>query len=427
LLLLPQPQYARRPGTITHSAMPLPPADTKNPAQIDLSRAYATLGQPPLHSTSIHPQTRVVTVQLAARETLSEMLIEAGIQPGEAFTALAAMDRIFPVRSAKPGLKLSLQLSLDKEKGEDKGSATLDALYGKTDFSALVIVRRIGRQRYQAEQVNLATQTHTQLAKGTIDASLYLSAEARGMPAATLISLIKALSYRVDFQREIRPGDTFKALYQTEIASDGAAQNGAITYAELALRNRVEKLYRFTHPKTHRTDYFDATGESMRRLLMRTPIDGARLTSGFGKRRHPVLGYVKNHQGVDFGAPTGTPIYAAGDGVIARASPYGSYGNYIRIKHPRGFQTAYAHLSRFARGLRTGRRVSQGDVIGYVGATGRVTGPHLHYEVYRGKKRVNPMRLDLPTGEVLEGIALEAFRAHIAQVDAQLVGETAAQ
>ncbi|HYH22542.1 MAG TPA: M23 family metallopeptidase, partial [Azospirillum sp.] len=162
---------------------------------------------------------------------------------------------------------------------------------------------------------------------------------------------------------------------------------------------------------------YNRDGESIRRALLRTPIDGAKLTSGFGMRHHPILGYSKMHKGMDFGAPTGTPIYAAGNGVVEQAGGNGAYGNYVRIRHNTEVSTAYAHLSRFAKGLKRGARVEQGDVIGFVGSTGRSTGPHLHYEVLKAGHQVNPKAIDLPTGEKLAGRELQAFQQTVRNLD----------
>lgn len=375
----------------------------------DLRSVFAHLQTQAKDRAKSQPHQNIISLTLKRKETLSDALLAAGISAQQSFTALQSLSTIYNVRRARPGLAITVAMH--------PGSGALQTLQLKLDYNTLALVARQTEAEFLAERLSLETEHKTHTVSATIPDSLYLAAERENMPAATILSLIRALSYRVDFQRDIRAGDRFKAMYAQDFASDGAIQDGAVLYAELDLGDRVERLYRFEHPKTGREDYFDATGESMRRLLMRTPIDGARLTSGFGKRRHPVLGYVKSHQGVDFGAPTGTPIYAAGDGVIERANRFGSYGNYVRIKHARGYKTAYAHLSKFAKGMKPGRRVRQGQVIGYVGATGRVTGAHLHYEVHKDKKRVNPMRLDLPTGEVLSGAALKAFQAHKANID----------
>jgi murein DD-endopeptidase MepM/ murein hydrolase activator NlpD len=184
-------------------------------------------------------------------------------------------------------------------------------------------------------------------------------------------------------------------------------------------RTKEKGYYRFAAANGGaRVDYFDSKGESAKRLLMKTPVDGARLSSGFGRRRHPISGYTKQHKGVDFAAPRGTPIKAAGDGVVERADRYGGYGNYVRIRHGMGFKTAYAHLSGFAKGMRAGKRVEQGDVIGYVGSTGASTGPHLHYEVLEKNRHVNPQNLKVATGVSLAGAELEKFRTARDALDA---------
>jgi len=175
-------------------------------------------------------------------------------------------------------------------------------------------------------------------------------------------------------------------------------------------------LYRFEGANGD-VEYFDQTGQSVKKPLMKTPIDGARITSKFGFRRHPVLGYNKMHKGIDFGAPRGTPIYAAGDGVVQKAGKFSSYGNYVRIKHRAGLETAYAHLNGFKAGVKAGSRVKQGQVIGYVGTTGRSTGPHLHYEIMMNGKQVNPASVKLAGGRSLSGKELKAFKSNVSKLD----------
>jgi murein DD-endopeptidase MepM/ murein hydrolase activator NlpD len=180
------------------------------------------------------------------------------------------------------------------------------------------------------------------------------------------------------------------------------------------------ELYRYK-TRDGVVDYFNRQGESIRKALLRTPIDGARVSSSFGMRRHPVLGFSKLHAGMDFAAPGGTPIFAAGDGIIEEVGRKGSYGNYIRIKHNQQFSTAYAHLSKFGQEMRRGGRVQQGDIIGYVGSTGRSTGPHLHYEVLQSGRQINPMAVDLPTGIALKGRELAEFQRHVAQLNREFL------
>ena len=199
----------------------------------------------------------------------------------------------------------------------------------------------------------------------------------------------------------------------------GFARWGEILYAKLTLSGKPLRLYRYKS-KRHGVEYFDERGRSAQKALMKTPINGARLSSGYGRRRHPILGYTKIHRGVDFAAPRGTPIYAAGNGVISYAGRKGAYGNFITIRHNGHYSTAYAHLRNFKRGVRRGRRVTQGQIIGYVGSTGRSTGPHLHYEIHVNGRKTNPLRLKLPSGRNLKGAELRHFAQIFNDIDSRL-------
>ena len=233
---------------------------------------------------------------------------------------------------------------------------------------------------------------------GEINSSLYLAATNAGMPIPVLMEVVKLYSFDVDFQREIKRGDTFEVLYQLQHNKSGdLVSSGPVLRAVLSLDGERLPLYRFEYEKGY-FDYFDSDASSVKKALMRTPLDGARISSGFGKRKHPVLGYTKMHKGVDFAAPRNTPIFAAGDGIIELARKNGSYGNYIRIRHNTDYKTAYAHLASFGRNVSEGKRIKQGDVIGYVGTTGRSTGPHLHYEIIFRNKQVNPLKVRMPKG-----------------------------
>ncbi len=233
-----------------------------------------------------------------------------------------------------------------------------------------------------------------------------------------LIQLIRIFSFDLDFQRDIQPGDQFEVLYDAKLEEDGSlAKSGDVLYAAMTLSGKRTELYGYT-PKSGVSDFFDAKGHSVRKTLMRTPVDGARLTSGFGIRVHPILGYTRLHKGNDFAAPRGTPVYAAGDGTIRTAGRKGSLGNYVRIRHNATYETAYAHMDRIAKGIRPGTRVKQGQVIGYVGSTGRSTGAHLHYEVLVNGTQVNPTKVKLASGEKLKGTDLEQFTDQSAEIDA---------
>jgi murein DD-endopeptidase MepM/ murein hydrolase activator NlpD len=225
----------------------------------------------------------------------------------------------------------------------------------------------------------------------------------------------------VDFQREIQPGDSFEIYFDRY--EDGKGQTvkaGPLLYAGLTLSGQPHHLYLYTAKDDGSADYYDEKGQSVRKALLKTPIDGAKITSGFGNRMHPILGYTKMHKGLDFGAAKGTPIHAAGDGTIEMAGPNSSYGNYVRIRHTGSYSTAYAHMSGFGSGIRVGARVRQGDVIGYVGTTGRSTGPHLHYEVLKDAKQVDPRGIKMPTGRQLAGKELDSFKTAMSDMKSHM-------
>jgi murein DD-endopeptidase MepM/ murein hydrolase activator NlpD len=252
---------------------------------------------------------------------------------------------------------------------------------------------------------------------GSIKSSLYLSAIKAGVPNPVLMELIRIYSWDVDFQRGINNGDRFEVLFEKLFTEDGKfARYGKVLYGNLILQGKSNSLYRYKTTEGL-IDYFDAKGQSARKALMRTPINGARLSSGFGKRRHPILGYTKFHRGIDFAAPRGTPIYAAGSGTVVNIGRNGAYGKYIRIRHGAGFETAYAHLSRFNRKKRRGTRVKQGEIIGFVGSTGRSTGPHLHFEILKNRRQINPLKLKLPSGKKLSGKELKLFHSFRVKLD----------
>jgi len=204
------------------------------------------------------------------------------------------------------------------------------------------------------------------------------------------------------------------------------AKTGNISVAEMVLSGQKIRLHRYK-AKDGFVDYYSATGQSVRKALLRTPIDGARISSGFGRRRHPILGYTRMHKGLDFAARRGTPIYAAGDGVVDFAGRKGGYGKYVRIRHTGTYKTAYAHMHRYGKGVRTGRRVRQGQIIGYVGSTGRSTGPHLHYEVHKNGRQVNPRSIKLPSGRKLKGRELTAFKTYRVELDRDYAALTQSQ
>ena len=246
------------------------------------------------------------------------------------------------------------------------------------------------------------------LKEGVIKSSLYKSATKENISPSIIIEFARLYGFQIDFQRDIRKNDTFQIVYETFIDENGKVfENGNIIYANLILRGQYNQLYYF--PKKNYDGHYDENGKSVKKALMKTPINGARLSSSFGMRKHPILGYNKMHRGTDFAAPEGTPIMASGDGVIIKAGWCGGGGNCVKIRHNKTYQTIYAHMKNFSNISIPGNRVKQGQVIGYVGSTGLSTGPHLHYEVIENGKKINSQLLKLPPGKSLEGTNRQQF------------------
>ncbi len=357
------------------------------------------------------------TVEVRRGDTLMALLVESGADPQEAHKAITALKKVYSPRKLKPGQAIHLAFSADAGADAEAAARLLSLRLQESPERDVQVARLAAEAGFVATTVKRPLSRELTGRRGRIESSLFVAGQKAGVPIPVMVELIRAFSFDVDFQREIWPGHGFELLYESYFDNAGTlAKTGDIHYAALILSGRHIELYRFT-PKSGRSDFFDATGQSARRTLMRTPIDGARISSGYGRRRHPVLGYNKMHRGTDFAAPPGTPIYAAGDGTIERAGPNRSYGRYIRIRHNSTYNTDYAHQRRIAKGVRRGRRVKQGQVIGYVGSTGRSTGPHLHYEVLINGRQVNPLKIRLPSGEKLKGENLEAFQAARAELE----------
>ena len=247
--------------------------------------------------------------------------------------------------------------------------------------------------------------------------SLYNSAVNLGIKPNIIIEFARLYGFQVDFQRDIWKDDSFQIIYEEYTNENNkVVDTGEIIFANLNLQNTDLQLYKYEYDK-NKIDYFDENGKSIKKTLMKTPINGARLSSSYGKRKHPILGYTKMHTGTDFAAPTGTPIMASGDGKVTKAGWCGGGGNCVKIKHNSTYQTVYAHMSKFGRGIKRGVRVKQGQIIGYVGSTGLSTGPHLHYEVIENGKKVNSQKLKLPSGKILKGEDRKKFEVSKIKID----------
>ena len=251
--------------------------------------------------------------------------------------------------------------------------------------------------------------------------SIYESLKKIDTPDEIIMEFVQLYSFDIDFQRDIRKGNKIKIFFEIYTDSqNNYIKSGNINFSEIILNDESYELYRFQSEGDEFVEYFNSDGKSATKALMKTPINGARLSSGFGMRKHPILGYNKKHQGVDFAAPTGTPIMAAGTGHIEFVGNNGGAGKYIRIKHLNGYKTSYSHLSKYASGIQKNVKVRQGQVIGYVGNTGLSTGPHLHYEVIFNGKRINPMKMKLPSGKQLKDKNLEIFLAEKERINAEV-------
>ncbi|MFN3232338.1 MAG: M23 family metallopeptidase [Alphaproteobacteria bacterium] len=387
-------------GTSTTSE---PVADSDEmPAVVDTEPLTAVAEAEPPAPEGVEPQ-RKATVKRG--DTMLDTLVRAGADRMEANSAVVALSKHFNMRRLRAGQ--DLELTFDSTE-----PSRLMKVRMQPDVEQAIVAERRDDGLYDAAMMTIQLKPVLARAEGRISDSLYMAMDRAGVPHGIIVDQINIFSWDVDFQREIQPGDAFEVFFERYVDESGQAmKNGNILYASMTLRGKKMELYRYTASDDNRTDYYHPDGQSVRKALLRTPIDGARLTSSFGKRRHPILGYTKMHKGADFGARTGTPVKAAGDGVVERASRFGGYGKYIRIRHTDDFKTAYAHLNGYAKGIKAGVRVNQGQIIGYVGSTGRSTGPHLHYEVLKKGKHINPQGLKLPNGRKLDGEQLMAFQA----------------
>lgn len=352
-------------------------------------------------------------LEIKTGDTIAGALQNMGLGGAEAYRAVKAMSKHYDPRMIKPGQAISVHL----QNGES--GLELTGLNMQLDAIREVSIDRDAQGRFIAILNQKDVILQVKAAKASIKTSLYGSAAQAGIPASVVAEMIRIYSYQVDFQRDIRQGDKVEILYEVYETEDGDfARYGDVLFANLAVGGKDLPVYRYSG-KDGDADYYRENGLSLKRTLMKTPVDGARMSSGFGMRRHPVLGYNKMHKGVDFAAPRGTPIYAAGKGVVEKAGRLGGYGNYIRIKHTGTLKTAYAHLHKFAKGIKSGVRVKQGQIIGYVGTTGRSTGPHLHFEVLKNGKQVNPKSIKSSAGEKLAGAKLKEFKGQMSDIKQQ--------
>jgi len=419
------------------------PADSKGYGSEGLKGASKTLSLAPMslgNSSVAHPGLSVTlpnvpmddvthrepkliyqSLRAGNGDTLAALLNRAGASNKDAHSAISAIKKHFNPRKFRKGQTVRIAYRPDAP-DTTTTAARIGSFQGfslRPDLTTEISVLRDDAGAFEPSVTDRPLTTSLARAEGVINSSLYVAGKKAGLPNSALAELIRAYSWDVDFQRDIRKGDGFQVMYERVSDEDGnLVKSDRIAFATLTLSGKPVSAYRFQDSDGH-VNYYNEKGLSARKALMRTPIDGARLSSGFGRRKHPILGYTKKHTGVDFAAPRGTPIYAAGNGTITYAGNKGGYGRYIQIRHNGTYATAYAHMKGFARGMRSGKRVSQGQVIGYVGTTGRSTGPHLHYEIIRNGRKTNPLRVKMPSGKKLAGAELKRFMKERGRIDRQ--------
>ena len=334
-------------------------------------------------------------------DTLSHAFSSIGVSEREVFGFINKLKTEFDPRKLKIGNKIKLYLNKENPKLVEGVALHLDKVRSIEVFK---IDNNYILNKYKEPIVVTFHKVSSE-----INNSLYISAKKAGLPIPVLMEVVKIYSFDVDFQREIKSGDAFEVLYQIHNNKSGEiVKIGPVLRSVLVLGGERLPLYRYEYEEDY-FEYFDSEANSAKKALMRTPLDGARISSVFGNRKHPILGYTKMHKGVDFAAPRNTPVFAAGDGIIEYAKRNGGYGKFIRIRHNSDYKTAYAHLDRYAKNIRVGTKVKQGDIIGYVGSTGRSTGPHLHYEIIFRNKQVNPLKIRMPKELKLDNQDYDSF------------------
>lgn len=365
-----------------------------------------------LFSAVIPLSAEELTLKIPRGSNLSFVLRDAGIPSGEISPVLKALSSHINLRKIRPSQEI--KIILDKEAAP--GEPALKQLTMETAYDEKVIVRHNG-WGFDAQLEKSELILVPRKAEGKIENSFYSDMAAKGVPGSKIMELFRHFSFDVDFQRDIREGDTFRILYLDFVdENDEIVKHGPIVFAELVTRGTPLSLYGFVTDE-HYYDFYNENGKSMRKTLLKTPVTNATISSTYGMRKNPIYGYENFHKGLDFAAPKNTPIIAAGSGIVERASWFDIYGNCVILRHTNGYKTLYAHMNSYGKGIKKGVRVSQGQVIGYVGSTGMSTGPHLHYEVHFNGKKINPASVKSPPERNLSEKELERFKKRKQEID----------
>ena len=350
---------------------------------------------------NLEPKYKKINHNIKSGETFDKILENYSIDKSEINKIKNSLKKKFDLN--KLNTKQKIQFSIDKTNNKIK-----DFIFQISNTQKVKLSRNFETDNFNETTLIIKLKKEIVYKENIILQSLYKSAIDQTIPANIIVSFASIYGFQVDFQRDIRKQDKFQIMYELYLNDKNEiVETGEILFANLKLSGQDNNLYYFDHDGSE--GHYDNNGKSVKKALMKTPINGARLSSPFGMRKHPIDGFNKMHRGTDFAAPMGTPIMASGDGIIKKAGWCGGGGNCVKIKHNSTYQTVYAHMSKFARGIKVGVRVKQGQTIGYVGSTGKSTGPHLHYEVIVNGKKVNSQKLKLPSGKILKGNERKLF------------------
>jgi murein DD-endopeptidase MepM/ murein hydrolase activator NlpD len=358
---------------------------------------------------NLEPKYKKIKHKIKSGETFDKILENYLVQKKEILEIKKALKK--KVNLNKLNTRQIIEFSLDKTNNQIS-----EFTFQISNKQKILLVRDNSGNTFNDEVISIKLNTKIIYKENLILQSLYKAATDEKIPANIIIEFARIYGFQVDFQRDIRKQDKFQIMYEVFLNDKNEIiETGEILFANLKLSGQDNGLYYFD--KEGSEGHYDKNGKSVKKALMKTPINGARLSSPFGMRKHPIDGYNKMHRGTDFAAPTGTPIMASGDGVVKKAGWCGGGGNCVKIRHNSTYQTVYAHMSKFARGIKAGIRVKQGQTIGYVGSTGKSTGPHLHYEVIVNGKKVNSQKLKLPSGKILKGKERKLFETNKIKLD----------
>ena len=361
-------------------------------------------------------------------DTVASILRDQGATPEEAKAIAATLGARGRDGGLKEGLKLRILMAPAGPTPGARSQPYRVIVANESTVEAVAALSDIGKYvAVDVQSMNTVTDTADNSDDDDDDGSgvrlyqsIYETALRNKVPAAVIEDMVRIYSYDVDFQRKVQPGDSFDVFFAGEDEGTTGNEKTEVQFASLTVGGETKKYYRFQTPDDAVVDFYDETGKSAKKFLVRKPVNNAIMRSGFGGRRHPILGYTKMHTGVDWATPYGTPIFASGNGVVEKVGWEGGYGKYVRLKHNNGYETAYGHMSAFAKGMEPGKRVRQGQVIGFVGSTGMSTGPHVHYEILVNGRFVDPMRVKLPRGRSLEGQVMAGFEKERDRLDTQM-------